>query len=298
MAVIVKRQGSTQAVDLEYIGYCQVCGEIFRYKYSDLDQNPISTYHEMAIKCPICSRWIAFSNTPIEILDITVKANEPFIANKEVIVPSGVNVYGVFKNGPVLFLQKYEWIVPAGVPMIFMTDQSQIEVVDLPQLRVYPKDYSVAYLTKVTEDNYKEFYTISKRFNIIHLKELPETGLGIWMESAPTVVQKQPNLHVELGTSQILEGETTTITYSSDNPDGVYTVTALDPSIATVSEDVITGVTPGTAKFKISINEDEEFFSQAIIVELKVSTAYQVLVNDTPQNFQVGDPAEDYAVNV
>ena len=100
---------------------------------------------------------------------------------------------------------------------------------------------------------------------------------GWWIFSNVTLTQYAekgakitPKFSVKVGTETFAIGETDTITVTSES-DGAITFKSLDETVATVADNVATGVAVGTAKIAIAQAETETYVAMADTVEIPVT---------------------------
>lgn len=92
----------------EYVSRCRICGTIFKYKYLDMDGDPIQAWHEPHITCPTCGNMMAMNDKPMKEVEVNLPANSLYRLNGCILVEAGMEVYIVYKSGSVYQLKRLE----------------------------------------------------------------------------------------------------------------------------------------------------------------------------------------------
>lgn len=147
MSKTVLKQGVDP--DYEYVAKCSICGTVFKYKYSDMEGDPIQAWHEPHITCPTCNYMLAMTDKPIKEIDFTIDGASLFRTEHCILIPSGCQVYVLYQNGSTISLRNVtsDEITPTGAPLLIVGTASKITIV--PGVEILSPDPALTYARMV-----------------------------------------------------------------------------------------------------------------------------------------------------
>jgi len=155
----------------EYASKCRICGTIFKYKYSDMDGDPIQAWHEPHITCPTCGNMMAMNDKPIQEIDVNLPTNALYRTPHCILVESGMEVYIVYKSGSVYQLKKMEEndLTPNKATLLFTSALTKLTVVPGVEILNPEPNKEFARIDEIGDNDYEAYSTIDPVEGIVDM---------------------------------------------------------------------------------------------------------------------------------